>query len=111
MTHVINKDELPHSGSAHRFEGYLHGDANVSFFLSDTPLGKGPGLHIHPYAEVFVVQDGTATFTVAGEELTVEEGHVVVVPAETPHGFKNRADATLRVVSVHPNGAVLQTDL
>ena len=27
-----------HSGSAHRFEGYLYGDANVSFFLSETPF-------------------------------------------------------------------------
>jgi quercetin dioxygenase-like cupin family protein len=34
-----------------------------------------------------------------------------VVPAETPHGFKNRHDGTLRVVSVHPSPAVQQTDL
>jgi hypothetical protein len=31
MTHnIIARDELPQSGSAHRFEGYLYGDANVS---------------------------------------------------------------------------------
>ena len=25
MTHVINRDELPHSGNAHKFEGYRYG--------------------------------------------------------------------------------------
>jgi hypothetical protein len=50
MAHtIVASDELPHSSSAHRFEGYLHGDANVSFFLSETPPGKGPRLHAHPY--------------------------------------------------------------
>ena len=38
-------------------------------------------------------------------------GHIVVVPAETPHGFKGAGDDTLRVVSVHPNPRVEQTDL
>ena len=42
---IVAKDELPHSGSAHRFEGYLYGGADVSFFVSDTPPGKGPSLH------------------------------------------------------------------
>ena len=58
MAHVINKDELPHSRTAHTFEGYRHGDANVSFFLTDAPPGSGPRLHTHPYAEVFIVQEG-----------------------------------------------------
>ncbi len=51
MAHIIEKDELPHSGTAHRFEGYLHGEMDVSFFLSDTAPGKGPDLHKHPYDE------------------------------------------------------------
>ncbi len=41
MNHfVVAKDELPHSGSAHRFEGYLYGGADVSFFISYTPRAK-----------------------------------------------------------------------
>ena len=44
MIHVIvAKDERPQSGSAYTFEGYRHGGANVSFFLSDTPLGGAHG--------------------------------------------------------------------
>jgi quercetin dioxygenase-like cupin family protein len=41
----------------------------------------------------------------------VAAGHIVVVPAETPHGFKGAGDDTLRVVSVHPNPTVEQTNL
>jgi mannose-6-phosphate isomerase-like protein (cupin superfamily) len=64
---------------------------------------------VHPYPEAFVVQDGIAIFTVDGEELTVAAGHVVVVPAETPHGFRSAGEETLRVVSVHPRGSIEQT--
>lgn len=41
----------------------------------------------------------------------VSEGHIVVVPARTPHGFKGAGEDILRVVSVHPNGTVEQTNL
>ncbi len=73
--------------------------------------GKGPDLHLHPYPELFVVQEGTAVFTAADEEITVDAGNIVVVPAETPHMFKCAGDGTLRVVSVHPSREVQQTDL
>lgn len=38
MKHVIvTRNELPLSGSVHRFEVCSHGNANASFFLPDTP--------------------------------------------------------------------------
>ena len=58
-----------------------------------------------------MVQTGTARFTAGEEQLTVDAGHVVVVPAQTPHGFKATGDETLRVLSVHPSPTVIQTDL
>jgi quercetin dioxygenase-like cupin family protein len=84
MARVIAKDDLPHSGSAPKFEGYLHGDADVSFFVSDTPPGKGPSLHTHPYAEVFVVQEGELTFVVGEATVEATAGQIVVAPAGTP---------------------------
>jgi hypothetical protein len=36
---------------------------------------------------------------------------VVVAPAQTPHRFIGTGDDTLRVIGVHPSGAVQQTDL
>jgi mannose-6-phosphate isomerase-like protein (cupin superfamily) len=41
----------------------------------------------------------------------VEAGNVVIVPAQTPHGFEGAGAETLQVVSVHPRGKVEQTDL
>ena len=34
---------------------------------------------------------------------------MVVVPAETPHGFANTGDVPLLVVSVHERGTIEQT--
>jgi mannose-6-phosphate isomerase-like protein (cupin superfamily) len=101
MTHVINKDELPYSGTSHKFEGYRYGDANVSFFLTDAPPGRGPRLHTHPYAEVFVVQEGQATFTAGDATIEATGGQIVVVPAGMPHKFVNSGTGGLRQISIH----------
>jgi mannose-6-phosphate isomerase-like protein (cupin superfamily) len=109
MAPVFPLSDMQTSPTAWKFEGGPRADAPVSFFLTHTPPGKGPGLHVHPYPEVFLVQEGTATFRVGGEQLEVPAGHVVVVPPETPHGFKNHGEGTLRQVSIHPNPEVVQT--
>jgi quercetin dioxygenase-like cupin family protein len=102
--------DLQRSPTAALFEG--GDDIEASMFITEYPNGKGPDLHLHPYAEMFLVERGAATFTVGGDEHRVEAGNVVVVPPETPHGFKNREpEGTLRVVSVHPSSRVRQTDL
>jgi quercetin dioxygenase-like cupin family protein len=109
MATVIPNEELRSSSTAALFEG--RDDVPVSIFVTAYERGQGPALHLHPYPEVFVVQTGTAAFTVGEDELIVTAGHIVVVPAQTPHGFKGAGDDTLRVVSVHPSAMVEQTDL
>jgi mannose-6-phosphate isomerase-like protein (cupin superfamily) len=109
MPTVLPIAELRRSPTAALFEG--RDEIGVSIFVTEYTRGKGPDLHLHPYAEVFVVETGTARFTAGDEQLTVEGGHIVVVPPRTPHGFKCAGDDTLRVVSVHPNPTVEQTDL
>jgi quercetin dioxygenase-like cupin family protein len=109
VARVIPLEDLRRSATAALFQG--GDDVGVSIFVTRYERGQGPSLHLHPYPEVFVVQTGTATFRAGDEQLTVGEGHVVVVPAQTPHGFTCAGDDTLRVVSVHPRGAVEQTDL
>ena len=98
------------SESTLKFEGAGAGMPG-SFFAVDYPPGKRVGLHLHPYPEVFLVQEGTAEFRAGEERQVVEGGHVVVVPAETPHGFGNAGPGQLRVVSFHPSPTVIQTDL
>src|SRR5215212_8287596 len=111
MVRVIDRDELPHGKISHKFEGYRYGDANVSFFLVDSPPGSGAGLHKHPYEEVFVVQEGDATFTVGDATIEVRGGQVVVVPAGVPHKFVNSGTGPLRQVDIHPSGRIEQVDI
>jgi len=103
-------DQFRLSQTAALFEGGKVGVA-ASCFITEYPPGRGPDLHSHPYAEVFVVQEGTAEFTAGEKQQIVEGGHIVVVGAETPHGFKSRSETTLRVVSIHPSPKVIQTNL
>jgi quercetin dioxygenase-like cupin family protein len=99
--------DLRRSPTAALFEG--RDQTPVSIFITEYRRGQGPDLHVHPYPETFVVESGTAMFTAGEEQLAVEGGNIVVVPAETVHGFKCVGDDLLRVVSVHPSPTVHQT--
>jgi mannose-6-phosphate isomerase-like protein (cupin superfamily) len=90
-----------------RFEGREHG-SSVSFFVGSFPEGTGPKLHVHPYDETFIVEEGGATFTVADETLDVGAGNIVVVPAQTPHKFLSSAPDGMRMVSITPWGEMVQ---
>ena len=59
---VTPLSELRRSATAALFEGADR--IPVSIFVTEYPQrGQGPDLHVHPYAEAFVVQSGSATFT------------------------------------------------
>jgi quercetin dioxygenase-like cupin family protein len=107
VTHTVSRDELPHSETAYKFEGYRHGDVNVSFFLSETPPERGPGLHTHPYEEVFVVQEGELTFTVGEAAIEATGGQILVVPAGVPHKFVNSGPARARHIDIHTSRSMI----
>ena len=107
MPRPIPIDGLPGSETASRFEGADHG-ATVSFFLSTHPPGRGARLHRHPYEETFIVEEGSATFTVDGETIEARAGHIVVVPAGAAHGFVSSGNGALRQVSIHPSERIVQ---
>lgn len=98
---VVDLNELPHSGGASEFEGYRHGDTEVSFILVDMRPGEGVRLHKHPYQEIFIVQEGTATYTVGARTLEVRAGQIIIAPADTPHNFVNGGVGRLRQVDIH----------
>jgi mannose-6-phosphate isomerase-like protein (cupin superfamily) len=111
MTRIVAVEELRRSEISALFEGAAHGGVEISVFVTTWPTGRGPVLHEHPYAEVFLVEEGEARFTVDGEDLTVGAGHFVVVDAETPHRFENPIAEPLRLLSIQPSPDVRQTDL
>ena len=109
MATVIPIEELRRSPQSALFQG--RDEAPISIFINAFERGKGPRLHLHPYPETFVVQAGSARFTAGDDEIEVGAGHLVVVPAETPHRFEGTSDEKVRTVSVHPSPTVVQTDL
>jgi mannose-6-phosphate isomerase-like protein (cupin superfamily) len=85
---------------AHEFEVHPHG-AGVSFIVVDAPPGSDPKLHRCPYGEVFVLQEGTATFTAGDDVVEARGGQAVVVPAGVPHKFVNAGPGRLRQIDIH----------
>jgi quercetin dioxygenase-like cupin family protein len=100
MTTPIEVQQLPGTERARKFEGKHHG-ATVSFFVGAFEPGDGPKLHRHPYEETFVLDSGSATFTVDGQTINAVGGQIVVVPAGAAHKFVVTGDRTLRQVSIH----------
>lgn len=58
--------------------------------------------HTHDVEEVVVVQRGTIEFTVDGDVSTQIAGELSVVPAESPHAFRNVGDSPAGVLGILP---------
>ena len=98
---VIPTTSLDPSNFSVELQGKDHGDPGISLILVDAAPGRGPSLHTHPYAEIMIVQEGTATFTDGKSSHEVGAGHVVVIPAGEPHGFTNTGDSRLKQIDIH----------
>lgn len=61
-----------------KFQGGVYG-ANTSFFSVSVEPGSGPGLHVHPYAEVWIVRRGQAAFQAGGQDIVAGPGDILVV--------------------------------
>jgi quercetin dioxygenase-like cupin family protein len=104
---MIDVRDLP-GNLVGRFEGREHG-SSVSFFIGTFDAGTGPSLHRHPYDETFIVEAGSATFTIDGETLELGAGQIAVVPANTPHRFVSGEG--FRLISIAPSDHMIQEDL
>ena len=91
----------PSSPEVAIFQGNKHG-VNVSFFIVHFSPGKGPRKHRHPYEETFIILDGEIEAIVDGETKTLVANQIVVIPAGAWHEFKNRSEAPVFMINVHP---------
>jgi mannose-6-phosphate isomerase-like protein (cupin superfamily) len=91
------------------FVGADHGGVPASFILDRSEPGAGPALHRHPYDEVWIVEEGHATFIAGDRTLPAGPGTVVVVRAGTPHRFSNTGTIPMRMVCIHTS-ARMQTE-
>jgi mannose-6-phosphate isomerase-like protein (cupin superfamily) len=60
---VIPRSDLDAGNFSAELQGKDCGEPGISLILVDAPPGRGPALHVHDYAEVMIVLEGTATFT------------------------------------------------
>jgi mannose-6-phosphate isomerase-like protein (cupin superfamily) len=97
---VIDLSDPGYGEDQNEVQGHKH-NAAVSVIVVDVPPGSGPRLHRHPYEEVFVIQDGTATFTAGDQTIQASGGQVVIVPGDVPHKFVNTGEGRLRQVDIH----------
>jgi mannose-6-phosphate isomerase-like protein (cupin superfamily) len=105
---VLDLGDLAVSETASLFEGSAHGGVDVSIFVTRTPPGRFVPLHVHPYAETFVLLEGKGRWTSGEHVVEPEPNSVIVVPPNTPHGFRNIGDVPLLVVSAHERGDMRQ---
>ena len=80
-------------------------------FLVEAQPGKGAPLHLHPYDEIALVQEGHSRLVVGDEIHDAGPGDIVVIKAGTPHGFINAGDTILKQIDIHVNPLFHQEDL
>lgn len=104
---VRNVGTVTPASRTRRFDGHEHG-SEVSFFLVDNEPGQGPGLHVHPYTETWVIRSGIGEFTVGSQTTRATAGDILVGPAGIPHKFVNVGDARLELICIHASDHIVQ---
>jgi mannose-6-phosphate isomerase-like protein (cupin superfamily) len=87
--------------------GADHGNLAASFILVDMPPGAAVRLHRHAYEEVFIIQEGKATFTIGSTTLEAHAGQIIVVPTGIAHGFANTGEQQLKQLDTHMTRTIL----
>lgn len=109
MAHFLAaRDRAPTKSPTVKFEGGAYG-TGISFFAVDTGPGQGVGLHVHPYAETWFVQEGNVAFQAGTDQVDAGPGDIMVVEAGLPHGFRNTGSGRLKMMCIHDSAEIIQT--
>jgi mannose-6-phosphate isomerase-like protein (cupin superfamily) len=103
---IVSREEL-WNGTSHLFTGSERENVPISFFWDEYSHGQGPKLHKHPYEEIHIVEEGTATFTLTNKRVEVNADQVVIVPKYAPHAFVNNSGDVLKIISIHCSGTLI----
>jgi mannose-6-phosphate isomerase-like protein (cupin superfamily) len=98
---VLQQAELPKDVVTRDFVGEQHGGVGACVLFVDAGPGQGPRLHRHPYVELLIILEGTATVDDGASTHEVHGGELAVVDANQPHGFVNSGQGRLRQIDVH----------
>jgi mannose-6-phosphate isomerase-like protein (cupin superfamily) len=97
----LRQDELPRDELAHEFVGEKHGGVGACVIFVEALRGRGPKLHRHPYVELLIVLEGTATFDDGRSKRQVGPREMAIVDAQQPHAFVNNGPGMLRQIDIH----------
>lgn len=87
----------------HRLDGDRYGFEALSFIITETHPGGGPGLHVHDTEEAHVLLEGSAQYRIGDKTFTVQGPYVVKVPAGMPHTFVNVGTDPFNLIAVFPS--------
>jgi mannose-6-phosphate isomerase-like protein (cupin superfamily) len=99
----VQESELRADAFAHELVGARFGGVGACVIFVDAGPGEGPRLHRHPYVEILIVLEGTATFNDGASSRDVGPGDIAIVDANQAHGFVNSGGGRLRQIDVHLN--------
>ena len=109
---VFKFDQLDHyyrvpGEFTHRLTGDQYGFEALSFIITETHPGGGPGLHMHDTEEAHVLLEGRVEYKIGDKTFTVDGPYVARVPAGVPHTFVNVGNKPFNLIAVfaskHPN--------
>lgn len=109
---VFKFDQLDHyyrvpGEFTYRLTGDQYGFEALSFIITETHPGAGPGLHVHNAEEAHVVLEGRVEYRIGDKTFTVDGPYVAKVPAGVPHTFINVGSKPFNLIAVfaskHPN--------
>jgi mannose-6-phosphate isomerase-like protein (cupin superfamily) len=84
----------------YRLTGDQYGFEALSFIISETHPGGGPGLHVHDTEEAHILLQGSAQYQIGNQTFTVQAPYVAKVPAGVPHTFINVGAEPFNLVAV-----------
>jgi len=105
---LLDRKVTRDGGALRYLEGGQYGLV-TSIFESEVVPGSGPLTHSHPYAELFIVHEGTGRFVVDNQAMNVHPGDIVIVPPNAWHAFTNPGPSMLRHTAIHQAPAFSQT--
>lgn len=84
----------------HRLTGDQYGFETLSFIITETHPGGGPGLHVHDTEEAHVLLEGSAQYRIGDKTFTVQAPYVAKVPAGVHHTFMNVGSKRFNLIAM-----------
>ena len=81
------------------------GAENFAMRLFEIAPGGHTPLHTHAEEHEIFILEGRGTFVYEGQEHPFEAEHVIFVPPDREHCFKNTGDSLLRMLCIIPTRA------